>query len=55
MLSAGGRLAGSAAVPDSPDQAIDTVYETYRYKTTEKADWSKMSKTQVEIIRWLDG
>ena len=36
-------------------KAIDTVYDTYRYKTIKDADWSKMTKTQIEIIRWIDG
>lgn len=34
--------------------AIDTVYNTYRFKTAKNADWTKMTKTQTEIIRWLD-
>lgn len=34
--------------------AIDLVINTYRYKTSKDADWSKFSKEQRELIRWLD-
>lgn len=35
-------------------EAIDMVYETMRFYTAEKADWSKMSATQLDIIKELD-
>jgi hypothetical protein len=34
--------------------AIEMVYNTWKYKSTKGADWSKMSGLQMEIIRRLD-
>ena len=34
--------------------AIDLVYETYRYISQEKADLSKLNATQRAVIAWLE-
>ena len=36
-------------------EAIETVYQTMRYKTSEGAKWEKMSPLQLDIVRELNG
>lgn len=36
-------------------QAIDLVHDTWAYKNAKGSDWAKLSPTQLEIIRQLDG
>lgn len=33
--------------------AIDFTYNTKKYMTTEGADWSKLTKAQMELVTWL--
>ena len=36
-------------------QAIETVYQTMRYKTSEGSKWETMTALQLDIVRELDG
>jgi hypothetical protein len=36
-------------------EAIDLVHQTYRYMAQEKADMGKLSATQMDVIRRLNG
>jgi hypothetical protein len=33
--------------------AIDMVYNTKQFMKTKDADWSKLTKTQTDLIKWL--
>lgn len=35
--------------------AIDLVYKTKMYMKSKDSDWSKLTKTQIEIVRWIEG
>lgn len=35
-------------------EAIDLVHKTYIYKNSKNSDWSKLTKTQLELITELD-
>jgi len=36
-------------------EAIETVYQTMRYKTAEGAKWEKLTGLQLDIVRELNG
>lgn len=35
-------------------EAIDLVYRTMKYMRSEGADWKTLSKTQVDLMKWIE-
>jgi len=35
-------------------QALEAVFVTFSYLRNEKADWSKLTKGQRELVRWIE-